>query len=309
MVPFWDALNHAHPSRASVSLLHDPQAGCLNMVCTRAHAAGEQVWNSYGPLGDSELVRRYGFAMGDNPHDCCVLRRSRIVRAAAVTAGHDVVRRRVRLLAPWLRRLLVRGPGAMRVSADGQAPQGVLLALRLLLCSDADAAEARSRLRAGAPPPRLEAATSAELDSSVRRALGALAASMLRELRQPLPVAAAVSPHRAKLAASARQSEARCASALARRASSDSKPRLPPLTSKELWRRAARQVERRRVLRGRSGARPAPPDVACVRTIRSLALAGLLTTVAPRSAKAHASCAQPGCQTCLAAGGPFQLRG
>lgn len=61
MVPFWDMLNHVSPERASVSLRHDPERARLEMVAVRPVAKGEEVFNSYGPLGNGELLRRYGF--------------------------------------------------------------------------------------------------------------------------------------------------------------------------------------------------------------------------------------------------------
>lgn len=61
MVPFWDMLNHVSPERATVALRHDPERARLEMVTVRRAAAGEEVFNTYGPLGNGELLRRYGF--------------------------------------------------------------------------------------------------------------------------------------------------------------------------------------------------------------------------------------------------------
>ena len=68
MVPFWDMLNHASPLDASVRLTHDPDARELRMVATKRVPAGAEVFNTYGPLGDAELLRRYGFTLRKNPH-------------------------------------------------------------------------------------------------------------------------------------------------------------------------------------------------------------------------------------------------
>lgn len=44
--------------------------------------------NDYGPLGNAELLRRYGFVEADpNPHDCCQLPVSALVDAAVATKG------------------------------------------------------------------------------------------------------------------------------------------------------------------------------------------------------------------------------
>ena len=68
MVPFWDMLNHVSPELASVRLEHDERAATLKMVCVREVRRGSEVFNTYGALGDDELLRRYGFVARANPH-------------------------------------------------------------------------------------------------------------------------------------------------------------------------------------------------------------------------------------------------
>ena len=68
MVPFWDMLNHVSPELASVRLEHDERAATLKMVCVREVRRGSEVFNTYGALGDDELLRRYGFVARSNPH-------------------------------------------------------------------------------------------------------------------------------------------------------------------------------------------------------------------------------------------------
>ena len=68
MVPFWDMLNHREPAAACVRLDHDEASRSLRMIATRAVREGEEVFNTYGALGDEELLRRYGFVMRRNPH-------------------------------------------------------------------------------------------------------------------------------------------------------------------------------------------------------------------------------------------------
>ena len=44
--------------------------------------------NDYGPLGNAELLRRYGFVEAEsNPHDCCQLPVSDLVSAALAAEG------------------------------------------------------------------------------------------------------------------------------------------------------------------------------------------------------------------------------
>ena len=68
MVPFWDMLNHRPPAEASVRLDYDEATSRLRMIAVKRVAAGEEVFNTYGALGDDELLRRYGFVMRCNPH-------------------------------------------------------------------------------------------------------------------------------------------------------------------------------------------------------------------------------------------------
>ena len=69
MVPFWDMLNHQSPENASVRLSHSEESGTLSMIAVRDIAKGDEIFNTYGPLGNSELLRRYGFVEENNPHN------------------------------------------------------------------------------------------------------------------------------------------------------------------------------------------------------------------------------------------------
>ena len=100
MVPFWDMLNHAAPALASVALRHDAARGRLEMVSVRRCAAGSEVFNTYGPLGNAELLRRYGFVTKARQVD--VLLRTRPLRPRAPRARQHKVahaaRRRTRTM-------------------------------------------------------------------------------------------------------------------------------------------------------------------------------------------------------------------
>jgi hypothetical protein len=71
LVPFWDMLNHTHPALASVKLSHDASTNRLNMIAVRDIRKGDEIFNTYGPLSDGELLRRYGFLPNSsrNPHN------------------------------------------------------------------------------------------------------------------------------------------------------------------------------------------------------------------------------------------------
>ena len=47
---------------------YDEATSRLRMIAVKRVAAGEEVFNTYGALGDDELLRRYGFVMRCNPH-------------------------------------------------------------------------------------------------------------------------------------------------------------------------------------------------------------------------------------------------
>ena len=87
MVPFWDMLNHREPAAACVRLDHDEASRSLRMIATRAVREGEEVFNTYGALGDEELLRRYGFVMRRNPHGGGAEVDAREVLAAARVAA------------------------------------------------------------------------------------------------------------------------------------------------------------------------------------------------------------------------------
>jgi hypothetical protein len=304
MVPFWDALNHAHPKLASVRLRHNAAAGRLEMICRRRHACGDQVWNSYGPLGQSELLRRYGFtAPGQNPHDALALCRRSLLAAAVQASDESSVRTRCAALARWLRCLVPRGIGCVQVRCSRGLQAGPLLALRLLLATDDEAREAARALRRGAPPPPAFLGASPALEARVCSAASALSAAALRRLGAPPRPYVAVQAHRAALAEACRASERRCAVALSHVALTG-RIACDGAALAAAWLRAARRGERHRVMRSRRG----PPDLSLPRTVRSLALAGLLTTRVPPAAR-HAACALPECTNCaaLACAGPFRL--
>lgn len=87
MVPFWDMLNHVAPEQASVRLEYDEDKKLLKMIMTKEIKKNQQVYNSYGALGDDELLRRYGFVLGvDNPHGGNAEVTLREIVAAAATA-------------------------------------------------------------------------------------------------------------------------------------------------------------------------------------------------------------------------------
>lgn len=62
-------------------------------------AAGREVHNTYGELGNAELVAKYGFALRCNPFDAVRMDKAALVDAAAVALGSRACRARCRFLA------------------------------------------------------------------------------------------------------------------------------------------------------------------------------------------------------------------
>ena len=64
-------LNHV-TGKCNVRLRHSSKHGALQMIATRSIKQGEEIINNYGPLSDSELLRRFGFVEEQpNPHNGC----------------------------------------------------------------------------------------------------------------------------------------------------------------------------------------------------------------------------------------------
>lgn len=76
MVPLADTLN-ADTKKCNANLLHSKQT--LRMVAIRDIPSGEQVYNTYGELSNSELLRRYGYVEWDGSYyDCGEISKSAI---------------------------------------------------------------------------------------------------------------------------------------------------------------------------------------------------------------------------------------
>lgn len=79
----------------------------MQIVAAAPVAAGREVHNTYGELGNAELVAKYGFALRGNPFDAVRLGKAALVDAAAAAQGPRACRARCRFLAlhrwAWLR--------------------------------------------------------------------------------------------------------------------------------------------------------------------------------------------------------------
>jgi SET domain-containing protein 6 len=73
--------------------------GGMQIVAASPVEKGEEVHNTYGELGNADLVMKYGFALADNPFDAVLLDKARLLEEAARELGDRAYRRRCRFLA------------------------------------------------------------------------------------------------------------------------------------------------------------------------------------------------------------------
>ena len=264
LVPFWDMLNHAPPGKKAVRLnnavppgAHEREAGELQMIATEDVAQGGEVWNSYGSLSNSELLRRYGFVLPQNKHDCVFLHVSgkRLARLAQrimfpPPRTLEAARRRLkstRLRLGVLRRAgLLRGGNAktaFRVMGSGRPSAALLETLRVLSIPDREFYESvLFFLRTNTPP--MPGPSSARQGAFVEIVLKWLARERLEPLvcdsQRRLDAAkgdpgSAFNGHRRDLAVAVVRSEAECLEALRRRSSRPFAPLEPELVHRA-WR-------------------------------------------------------------------------
>jgi SET domain-containing protein 6 len=70
MVPMADMLNHSYASNAHCEYLEN---GEMAMVATRHIERGEQVFNTFGETGNSQLLLKYGFIEQPNPETYMII--------------------------------------------------------------------------------------------------------------------------------------------------------------------------------------------------------------------------------------------
>ena len=60
--------------------------GWMELVLMKPAAAGEELFNTYGPLGNCQLLNYYGFTQAGNPEDYVQLSGA-VIRAACAVNG------------------------------------------------------------------------------------------------------------------------------------------------------------------------------------------------------------------------------
>ena len=264
LVPFWDMLNHAPPGKKTVRLnnavppgAHEREAGELQMIATEDVARGGEVWNSYGSLSNSELLRRYGFVLPKNSHDCVFLhvsgkRLARLAQRIMFPPPRTLEAARKRLKSTRLRLGVLHRAGllrggkaktAFRVSCSGRPSAALLETLRVLSIPDREFYESvLFFLRTNTPP--MPGSPSARQGAFLEIVLKWLARERLEPLvcdSQPASDSVRVGPgsafdsHRRGLAVAVVRSEAECLEALRRRSSRPFAP-LEPEVVHRTWR-------------------------------------------------------------------------
>ena len=133
MVPLFDLFNHVSADE-NVNVGTD-RDGAMQLICVRAAAPHEQIFNTYGRLGNAHLLAHYGFVDARNPVADSARLPSSLVRAAAAAQGVAGAK-----IAQVMRD--VDCPDHFAVAADG-TPDHMLL-------------EAISRMHDTVAPPRAE---------------------------------------------------------------------------------------------------------------------------------------------------------
>ncbi|KJA29063.1 hypothetical protein HYPSUDRAFT_177169 [Hypholoma sublateritium FD-334 SS-4] len=178
MVPLADMLNARYQSE-NVKLFYEPE--CLKMIATKPIKAGEQIWNTYQDLPNSELLRGFGHVDWlplpggghGNPGDVAEMRADVLVKAGAAPA--DVEAR----IDWWLEE---GGDDVfvLELQEDGTAelPED-LLAFTQLLADDT--AWARARDKGRMPKPVASAPALRVLHAALGARLGAYATTLAED--------------------------------------------------------------------------------------------------------------------------------
>ncbi|KAI5116691.1 hypothetical protein M0805_002853 [Coniferiporia weirii] len=164
MVPMADMLNARYGSE-NAKLFYEQTE--LKMVTTKPIKAGDQIYNTYGDLPNSDLLRRYGHidliplpneGNGDtvaegNPADVIEITADLVVEVVALhlkkSVDDDALKERIDW---WLEE---GGDDTFVLEANTALPDSLVSFLKLLLCPEPDWEKARDK---GKPPkPKLEA--------------------------------------------------------------------------------------------------------------------------------------------------------
>ncbi|RXW25028.1 hypothetical protein EST38_g843 [Candolleomyces aberdarensis] len=151
MVPMADMLN-ARYGTENAKLFHEKDE--LKMITTKSIKCGEQIWNTYGDLPNSELLRRYGHVdilplpngEDGNPGDVVEIRADAVVNAVR-EAHPDLTTETITERIDWW--LEEGGDDTFEFDLELDYPEAVLSIVRLFLLSEPDFKKAQTK---GKPP-------------------------------------------------------------------------------------------------------------------------------------------------------------
>jgi len=107
-----DLLNHRTGHNNARLFTHCD--GTLQMITIRPVKAGEQLWNTYGHVGNEELLRKHGFMDQINPFTRLPLVQEDFKTILGELSGLDRIRLKARLSKRWLqKKCAVRKDGYM----------------------------------------------------------------------------------------------------------------------------------------------------------------------------------------------------
>ena len=78
--------------------MHAERALPLQILAASSVPKGAEVHNTYGELGNAELVNKYGFALRNNPFSVVLLEKAAMLQAAESIVGQREMRQRSRFL-------------------------------------------------------------------------------------------------------------------------------------------------------------------------------------------------------------------
>lgn len=138
-VPVWDMLNHI-TGQCNIRLHHSSKRGALQMITIKPVNKGEELVNSYGPLSDSELLRRFGFIEAQpNPHNGCEIPLAMIAEACQAHCSELKDQGMLDARLKFFRQHeLVPTDGWFRADAQGKPLPELVEVVRILLLSSAD---------------------------------------------------------------------------------------------------------------------------------------------------------------------------
>ncbi|KAK9903332.1 hypothetical protein WJX75_003109 [Coccomyxa subellipsoidea] len=146
----------------------------LEIIAASPVPKGQEVHNTYGELGNAELVVKYGFALRRNPFDVVLLDKGELVEEARHIVGDRACRQRCRFLSRDSE-LLEEDREPFEVLPDGCIGPSLLVALRVLLAADSEFHSWRSlddalKLCASKPQPEGASDRQQESDSGCKAA-------------------------------------------------------------------------------------------------------------------------------------------